>query len=324
MALAPVGEQLLHLDAIAHRVRGGMAAQRVALAEVVRIVGVWPVQHRARRHDEPPHLGGGARVHHVQAADRVELVVELEIGRRIGAERRVQHRFDALALEDRRDARVGARVGEVDAVEAHALVETERAGDVDADEPQRGRARREAHRELAAQEGPQAENRDDARSARRHRRSPLRAARLRWCSFRSPSARCAKPPDGLRSPSARCAKLATRDTMRSDGCPARRRGDRGSALRGARGSGRPPRAAGAPLRRRSCARRVRRRAHAPRAPPRRTRGDPRGARARARRSRAQSGRVGRGAARSRHVRLGRAATTSRCSRRAHASTSGCA
>ena len=68
-------------------------------------------------------------------------------------------------LEDLRDRGVGARGGEVDAVEAHALVEPERAAQVEADDRGR-RSRREPQRELAAHEGPQPEDRDDARSAR--------------------------------------------------------------------------------------------------------------------------------------------------------------
>jgi hypothetical protein len=63
-----------------------------------------------------------------------------------------------------------ARAGQVDAVEAHALVEAERAAQVEPHDPDRGRLRRQPQRQLAAHERPQAEDRYDARSARRHRR----------------------------------------------------------------------------------------------------------------------------------------------------------
>ena len=98
----------------------------------------------------------------MQAADRLELVIELGVGRGLRAEGRVHDGVDALAHQQLGDAVVGGGIGQVDAVEADAPVETERPALVEPDHAQIRNAREQPLDQPAADARAEAGDRDDA------------------------------------------------------------------------------------------------------------------------------------------------------------------
>ena len=99
----------------------------------------------------------------MQAADRLELVIELDVGGGLRAEGGVHHRLDPLAHQQLRDAVVGGGLGEVDAVEADPAVEAERPPLVEADHAQLAEAGEQPLDQPAADAGAEPGDRDDAR-----------------------------------------------------------------------------------------------------------------------------------------------------------------
>jgi hypothetical protein len=106
-------------------------------------------------------------VEHVQAPEGLELVVVLEIRRGIAPEGRVHQHLDALPLQDLRHPGVRLRIGEVDAVEAHAPLEPVRAAHVEPDDAQTRSALEQALRQARAEEAAQSGDRDRAREFQR-------------------------------------------------------------------------------------------------------------------------------------------------------------
>ncbi len=102
-------------------------------------------------------------MHHVQAADRIQLVILLEVGRRVRAERGVDHRLHALPLENLGHAAVGGGLGEIDALEAHALVQAEGPAPIEPHDARRGGPSQQALDHAAPDERPKTGHCDDTR-----------------------------------------------------------------------------------------------------------------------------------------------------------------
>jgi hypothetical protein len=140
-----------------------MSAQRMLFGQEVRIVGPGAVEHRARCDDQPLDLGGRAGVHHVKASDRLELVVHLEVGRRLGSERGVDDGLGSLLGEHLGDAAVGGGLRQIDVVEAHERIEPEGAAFIQTDNSQAGRLLQQTPDEGTPQIGAEPGDCDDAR-----------------------------------------------------------------------------------------------------------------------------------------------------------------
>ena len=134
---------------------------RVRLRQKVRVVGEGSIERRARRHHKSLDLGGRARVHDVQAADGFEFVVHLEVRRRRLSKRRVHEHIHARSREDLRQPPVRRGFGEIDAMEAHAAVETKRPPVIERQDLQLRGTFEQAVDESSTDEGPQPRNGND-------------------------------------------------------------------------------------------------------------------------------------------------------------------
>ena len=163
MMRAPLREQRLDLNPVRDRVRAGMPAQRMLFGQEIRVVRPGAVEHRARCDDQSLDLGGCAGVHHVEASDRLEFVVHLEVGGRLGSERRVNDSLDTLLGEHLGDAAVGSGLRQIEAVETHERIEPEGAAPIQTDDSNVGRPLQQPPDERTPQIGAKPGDCDDAR-----------------------------------------------------------------------------------------------------------------------------------------------------------------
>jgi len=140
-----------------------MSAQRVLFGQKVRVVRPGAVEHRARCDDQSLDLGSRTGVHHVEASDRLEFVIHLEVRGRLGSERRVDDSLGSLLGEHLGDAAVSGGLRQVDAVEAHERIEPEGAAPIQADDSKVGRPLQQAPDERTPQIGAEPGDCDDAR-----------------------------------------------------------------------------------------------------------------------------------------------------------------